>query len=147
MLTASHSAVCMQLDTSKLSMTLFLRLLGFRIAPPVVGRRINLTALWPVTSPALRETFFQDGGTVMHIPSYFTCEVSPLVDSLSGFKGKTIYTHIGSPSSMIMCNTLICNAYSIYCATKSYLKYSLCLLPNYTRSADDEQCVLIIALL
>lgn len=38
------------------------RLLGFQIAPPVVGRRINLTAVWPVTSAALRETYFQDDG-------------------------------------------------------------------------------------
>ena len=37
------------------------RILGFRIAPPVVGRKLNLTALKPVTSDKLLETYFIKG--------------------------------------------------------------------------------------
>jgi len=37
------------------------RILGFRIAPPVVGRKINLNALRPVTSQALLSTYFLKG--------------------------------------------------------------------------------------
>ncbi len=37
------------------------RILGFRIAPPVVGRVVNLTQLKPVTSTKLSETYFWKG--------------------------------------------------------------------------------------
>lgn len=37
------------------------RILGFRIAPPVVGRVLNLTQLKPVTSEKLLATYFKEG--------------------------------------------------------------------------------------
>ena len=37
------------------------RLLGFRLAPPVVGRKINLTALRPLTSQKLLDTYLEEG--------------------------------------------------------------------------------------
>ena len=37
------------------------RLLGFRLAPPVVGRVIDLTALKSVTSQKLLDTYFMQG--------------------------------------------------------------------------------------
>ena len=37
------------------------RILGFRIAPPVVGRKIDLNALRPVTSQTLLSTYFLKG--------------------------------------------------------------------------------------
>ena len=36
-------------------------ILGFRLAPPVVGRRINLTELLPVTSKSLLKTYVKKG--------------------------------------------------------------------------------------
>lgn len=36
-------------------------ILGFRIAPPVVGRRLNLTQLKPVTTTGLQATYLMKG--------------------------------------------------------------------------------------
>ena len=36
-------------------------ILGLRLAPPVVGRRINLTELLPVTSKSLLKTYVKKG--------------------------------------------------------------------------------------
>lgn len=41
--------------------SLLYRILGFRLAPPVVGRVLNLTHLAPVTSSKLLQTYFQEG--------------------------------------------------------------------------------------
>ncbi|CAI8055918.1 Glycosaminoglycan xylosylkinase [Geodia barretti] len=48
-------------------------LLGFRIAPPVVGRRVNLTYVWPVTTDTLRNTYFKDtyGNTCFYGKCYY----------------------------------------------------------------------------
>lgn len=37
------------------------RILGFRIAPPVVGRILNLTQLKPITANKLLKTYFNQG--------------------------------------------------------------------------------------
>ena len=39
----------------------FIRILGFRLAPPVAGRRLNLTSLLPVTTKKLHDTYVVKG--------------------------------------------------------------------------------------
>lgn len=51
------------------------RLLGFRIAPPVVGRRVNLTALWPLTTKSLRSTYYRDDGTYTSLDENWTVKI------------------------------------------------------------------------
>ncbi len=41
--------------------SLLSRILDFRLAPPVVGRVLNLSQLAPVTSEKLMKTYFKDG--------------------------------------------------------------------------------------
>ena len=36
-------------------------ILGFNLAPPVVGRKVDLNDLLRVTSPALKKTYFKNG--------------------------------------------------------------------------------------
>ena len=47
------------------------RILGFRIAPPVVGRILNLTALRRVTSEKLNRTYLKDGMLLFSQSSYW----------------------------------------------------------------------------
>lgn len=54
-------------------------ILGFNRAPPVVGRVVDLFALLPVTSPALKETYFMNGTNRCFYGVCYYCKPSEAV--------------------------------------------------------------------
>jgi hypothetical protein len=51
-------------------------LLGFKLAPPVVGRRLNLTYLLPVTTKELKDTYTTENGNMCFYGKCMYCKPS-----------------------------------------------------------------------
>lgn len=70
-------------------------ILGFRIAPPVVGRKLNLTELKPVTTTGLQATYLKKG---------MTC---------------TVHLRLETTSYPCTCLCTHCTAYTTFCMVSS----------------------------
>ena len=71
-------------------------ILGFRIAPPVVGRKLNLTQLKPITTTGLQATYLQKGMTfTVHFNSRWPHIVHIIqhINILCGFKQCTMFSN------------------------------------------------------
>ena len=102
-LVSSSSACLFTIDTVCYSVCVPLvlchsRLLGFRIAPPVVGRRVNLTALLPITTQTLRSTYVKNDSTFSYHRSS-KCSISVY----------SIYTN--THTQLFNCSTVVCVTY------------------------------------